>query len=190
MSRVPRATLVAGLVAGLVGLLACMGALRLLDAGATVGQRFTAGSPVLVDLTPTRRTIVWGPVDGPRPQCVLSKSSDAPIDFMAVETLIDVRTRTEGRLWRGRTLLTASPAGPYALWCSGDASVQLATGTPPRLFAGRLRPPPATSVVLGGGAVASGILTALAAVGLLASRRRPASTGTAEPSVPAGPKLR
>ncbi len=176
MTRIPRTPLVVAFVVGLLGLLGCVLSLHLLGVGATVKQVFPAGSAVAVDLSPDRRTIVWGPTDGSTPDCVVNRAAgSSPFDnSRMIESLrrSDVRTVSEDRSWRGLALLTAEPAGRYELTCAGPPGTQLATGTPPLLYANSLRPPPSTAGALRTGAVASAVVGALAAAGLLARRLR------------------
>ncbi len=63
-------------------------------------------------------------------------------------------------------------AGEGELTCAGPPGAQLATGTPPLLYANSLRPPTFTAGTLRAGVVASAVVGALAAAGLLARRLR------------------
>lgn len=172
MSHVPRSLLVATLVAGLLGLLAFAGTLWFLSSGAGVGQRFSPGPSVAVDLSPEKPVIIWGPVDGPRAFCDLSRPAGRT-DFARIEGVVfdDVFTEAEGRRWRGHLLLSASPPGRYDLTCAGDPQTELAFGTPPRLVESAALPR-GLQAPLRGAALVSGLVAALGAAGLLAGRRR------------------
>jgi hypothetical protein len=123
-----------------------------LPSGGTLGQRFTGGEPVTVQLDDGRLYMIWTP-HGTEPHCQLLPAEEgAPGSAEFIDEPGAVDLDAAGETWRGTTLVRASPAGAYRLTCDTSGAL----GDPPWGYGARAR------------AITAIAALSLAAAGLLA----------------------
>jgi hypothetical protein len=139
-------------VAAAVGLLAAGLLWFGLPLGGALGQRFTGGEPVTVQLDDGRFYMIWTP-DGTEPHCQLlpaDESAPGNAEFIYEPDAVDLDAA--GESWRGTTRIRVNPAGAYRLTCDTSGAL----GEPPRGYGARAR------------AITAIAALSLAATGLLA----------------------
>lgn len=178
--RLRRGPLIAGIVLGCLLVAGSVG-WRVATSGGSIGKRFATGQSVVVPLDARKNTMVWARTDGPTtpdPSCTIGRRPAAtpPAGFGTRVLVDDVRLDADGQTWRGALLLTAYPAGDYALTCAaGDVPRELAVGRPPRWYAtDRTGSIAATAQIV---LWAAAVLVVLAAARLVAAGVRRARSG-------------